>query len=738
MQTVLSRFCEEFVRTIRPLQAPLGRAAEVIASAPRDVAAALQTPLVDLRRQVELLSNKVRDQQAYVLIFGPLKSGKSTLMNAIAAGYVSEVSSLPAYPCMVFVQHASRRSYEARRYDGRVERFESAEKLEEFVGTAHEELAARIREIEATGQTFDPRQHLHSAIDRIDIKLPAGGLGESRAILVDTPGLYSRMKFGYSRMTRDFRNAAACAVFVVRSDNLFLEQVFAEFTDLLELFSRIFLLVNIDSTKQDLSSDGRLVPSLEQRDPTRVVQAFENLAMTAPLKQAAESGRLRIYPVDLLRAASARIRNVDDGAGARRGFDRFFDDLTKYLNSTDYMVAFLGDSLRRARTLLTESVDVTGHGQINRLRKRIDRLVERREHHKRGLAAIERLEGFGWEDQLASLSDQLNEASRDVAQHVGERSSRALHEAMRSWFAGDASFQQLVKGELVPRLTTHQEELINAISKEVSERLVHDGVGFAIPEEIRTAMAECGIDAEEIGRAAHRGADRAALVAVPPTPLRTDHVELRPRVHDRLLLRSKNGLRKRLFGPAEAPGQRLSAAQKEAFLGQPARQAMARRLAEYERSFFKETTDRIVAGFARGYTERVATAVRQALRQQRDKIEREATVVAAELANGRRLLEPFDAVREQAVAARGAIERLTAHYSQMDLFMLTQPVENSFQIPRSEPEKKGASKPAGSSAPPPAPAAPAAQAPPGAKATPGAKASPAAKASGSAKPGRES
>ena len=34
----------------------------------------------------------------YVMIFGPLKSGKSTLMNAIAAAYVSEVSSLPAYP----------------------------------------------------------------------------------------------------------------------------------------------------------------------------------------------------------------------------------------------------------------------------------------------------------------------------------------------------------------------------------------------------------------------------------------------------------------------------------------------------------------------------------------------------------------------------------------------------------------------------------------------------------------
>ena len=90
------------------------------------------------------------------------------------------------------------------------------------------------------------------AIKRIDVKAPAPDMEESGAVLVDTPGLYSRMKFGYDRMTRDFRNAAACAVFVVKTDNVFLEQVFNEFSELLDLFSRIFLVLNIDSTKVDV------------------------------------------------------------------------------------------------------------------------------------------------------------------------------------------------------------------------------------------------------------------------------------------------------------------------------------------------------------------------------------------------------------------------------------------------------------------------------------------------------
>ncbi len=68
---------------------------------------------------MQALTDKVAEQQAYVLIFGPLKSGKSTLMNALSAAYVSEVTSLPAYPCMVYVTHADTPGYVVTHYDGR-------------------------------------------------------------------------------------------------------------------------------------------------------------------------------------------------------------------------------------------------------------------------------------------------------------------------------------------------------------------------------------------------------------------------------------------------------------------------------------------------------------------------------------------------------------------------------------------------------------------------------------------
>ena len=75
--------------------------------------------LNDIRARLRSLVEKLANQQAYLLIFGPLKSGKSTLMNAISGAYVSEVTSLPGYPCLVFVRHAEEPHFSVTRYNGR-------------------------------------------------------------------------------------------------------------------------------------------------------------------------------------------------------------------------------------------------------------------------------------------------------------------------------------------------------------------------------------------------------------------------------------------------------------------------------------------------------------------------------------------------------------------------------------------------------------------------------------------
>src|SRR5690606_11249631 len=168
------------------------------------------------------------------------------------------------------------------------------------------------------------------------------------------------------------------------TDNLFLEQVFDEFGELLELFSRIFLVVNLDSTKKDLLPDGTLAPSLEHESPWEIIEAFENLSMTAPLKEAAEDGRLSIYPVDLLRAASRRIANRREAGSGQEAegsaakvdadFDMLLEDLTDFLNSNDYLKAFLQDSLRRSRTLIGEMKNAVEEDSVKKLGREVESL----------------------------------------------------------------------------------------------------------------------------------------------------------------------------------------------------------------------------------------------------------------------------------------------------------------------------------------------------------------------------
>ncbi|MDC0585340.1 dynamin family protein, partial [Planctomycetota bacterium] len=189
MRTLLSQFCEAFDATVRPLLTPISEANAALTEAKEDLGIPeVRAELLDLQHRIQGLVDKVAEQQAYVLLFGPLKSGKSTLMNALAGTYVSEVSSLPAYPCMVYLSHAEERVFYVSRYSGEMERFTDPSALYGHVNGAHEELAAKLRESEAAEIEFDPSRHYQDAIRKVDVRLPAGDLAQSGAVLVDTPG----------------------------------------------------------------------------------------------------------------------------------------------------------------------------------------------------------------------------------------------------------------------------------------------------------------------------------------------------------------------------------------------------------------------------------------------------------------------------------------------------------------------------------------------------------------------
>ena len=688
MRTLLSQFCEEFEAVVRPLLEPLKQASATLSQADGLSVQEVLPDLRDLHHQLQVVADKVGDQQAYVLIFGPLKSGKSTLMNAMCAAYVSEVTSLPAYPCMVYVSHASNRELVVTRYDGEQKTYGDLDGLRSVLATAHTRLASEIRRVEARDEEFDAQTHFPEAIRRIDVRLPAGNLAQSGAVLVDTPGLYTRMKFGYDRMTREFRDTAACAIFVVKSENLFLEQVFEEFNQLLQLFSRIFLLVNLDTAKMDLHADGSLGPSLERKDPVRIIEAFENLAMSAPLKAAADEGRLRIYPVDLLQAASKRLRSEGQPAEAhaeedgqahgysgQADFDAFLGDLTDYLNSTDYLVAFLSDSLRHASGLLTDIRGLSDRRGVLELGSEIERLgasLRRAEHRGRILS---RLSAFSWDDAFEELRGEASTSTRGATRKIRDRTADLLSMEIRAWFESDASLTSLYDDDLAPVLGDFERDLLHTMRDSIASRVHAGSAGLHLPSQTAEDLEAVGMDLDAVGRRALEEVDGLTDSIAEELVLDVDAIPVRKGFWDWILFRSRAQVRRRLLGAPGRPNVDIPAAVKARRLGDEARQALDSKCIEHVDQRYPALLLKAKDEFFAPYAEHARASLGAELQAKVDENAAYRQDIQRQLDRVEQIRTELEQLNDRVDRALASMEELTGRYGETEPELLVRPFE---------------------------------------------------------------
>jgi hypothetical protein len=574
MKTQISQFCNEFSEVLAPLSATLRQAIDGLNQVKDGQSLGDVLPgLADVSLRLRALTDKVEGQEAYVLVFGPLKSGKSTLLNAISSAYVSEVTSLPAYPCMVHVKYAETPNYTLHRYDGSTQTVSGGEGLRDRIEEAHLRLAQRLREVEEEGGQFEPARDLPEAIRRIVVELPAENLRESGTVLVDTPGLYSRMKFGYDLMTREFRNSAASAVFVVKTDNLFLEQVFADFNDLLGMFSRVFVVVNLDGNKQDLGPDGMLAPSLEKEDPGRIIEAFESLTMSAELRRAMEAGRLRIYPVDLLQAASASLR----GESATDGdpFGAFLGDLTEYLNSTDYMTEFMGDSLRQGEGLCEEIAAHQESAALQQVRQRQQALQDELDDLDAVILAVTELRNLNWTEMLNPVRETHVAWSRRFGSDLKANIASSLDRAVDQWLDSDDSLLDLQSKYLNPLLRQSASDIAKETSTRLAASVEEDGCGVELPPPGAEWLEGANLSLSELRAESLASIDTAADPLLFSIAIDYDEVPVKRGLFDLALFRSVAAIRRKLFGSAENPASPIPSSTKQRRIGVDGQDAKA-------------------------------------------------------------------------------------------------------------------------------------------------------------------
>lgn len=653
MKTEITRFCDALLQHLHALPPALGDAASHLESCPE-----LAPPLAvvnEVRARLRSLTDKLANQHTCLLLFGPLKSGKSTLMNAISGAYVSEVTSLPGYPALVFVQHAAEASFSVTRYNGRESIFADGHVLKDVIADSHVALAEQVRAAEARGEEFDPRRHFTEAVRRIDVKMPVGNLAESGTVLVDTPGLYSRMNFSYDMLTREFRDSASCAVFVVKTDNLFLEQVFAEFNQLLDLFSRIFLVVNVDAGKRDLQPDGKLAPSAESEDPQRIIEAFKTLSMAGPLRSAYEQGRVRIHAVDLMHAASAVLsRQRDDAnAAAATAFDAFQQDLTDYLNSSDYTREFMRDSLRQSHTLCTEIAGTCAGVEMAALRERQAALGAELQALDDRLAALDRLQRVDWRGSFGEVrvanAQRVTRAAKNRATELG----RSLHEALERWYANSDSLKALEHQHWTPLFRATGTALTEETVRHLREALATP-VGGAMPmPETMIDLHAVGFDLAPVGRAALAALEMTDSADVYRIHIKPEAVPVKKSLGDWLTFRRAATVAERLFGEDRA--EPIAPEVKQWRLPETSRAALQAVSEAAIAAKFPDQPAKSAEHLLEHYVEKFCLGVTEGLNSRREQTLRERAERREPFEKNARLLAAMQSLQDSAATVRGEV-----------------------------------------------------------------------------------
>ncbi len=712
LRVELETFCQQFTAALEPFSEALDRGTETLRQAADGEP--LQTILGDLqdnRHRLKILLDKARQQNTYLVIFGPLKSGKSTLMNAISGAYVSEVSSLPAYPCLVYVREGESHGFSTTAFNGDRIDYASHNELHGSLEAAHEALAQRLREADAENKPFNPAQDFTEAIRRIDFTMPAPYLRESGTILVDTPGLYTKMKYSYGQLTRDFRDTAACAVFVVKTDNLFFEQVFEEFADLLDVFSRVFLVVNIDSSKQDLSPDGSLKPSLEQANPSRIVEAFENLTVSAQIRSAIDSGRLRIYMIDLLQTAMHSLqdgnwgkpndekapaetvnpnKSADDSDdsenepsdetasepeaepgsvastvvaksatpatqstetavtteqfGPQLGFDSFLQDLTEYLNSNEYIVEFMADSLRQAGSILLEVKERAHAPQIAEFRAGIKTLQDRIAQAKQQLQALEQLRAHQWKSSLEELSREIRQQVTEHSGAVVPKLEKELHSEVETWAGTDESMRDLIEDRVCTKISAScKASRARAIELFDSACRSRNG-GVRTADEVIRQLKSLDLSFDDIYTAFQPTVRKRFEVA--PELLDSSGIQealpLRKRFVDWILFRSEARLRRLILGSENPSEQAIPVGVKAKRLDEDAIRELCATVGDYARRCCLEALVSELENLLREYRDVFQLEVRKRLDARHQDLQKEHDAVQRQLALHKEVLNTLD------------------------------------------------------------------------------------------------
>lgn len=552
----LGTFANEFEHVVRPFLSSLGRAVEGLNGEGGELLAReVLLGLLHARERLQALSAEVADRRGAIFVAGPAKSGKSTLVNALAGASVTKVTALPTYPALTTLRFSPTLGAVVDTYAGEVETYDDAAATRERLRRAEARLAQVVRDVEEAGQSFDPERHAPTGLRRIRVGLPADALARTGIALHEVPA-DRRFGIGRSGFFDDFRGTPAAAVVVLRPADLFARPLFPELGALVERCGSVFVVVNTDGAARRLEPDGSLV---EEVGPDELREAFARTA-EGVWQRAFARGRLHVTAIDLLAAARVRFGAAEPTGDEARALAELTRELTRHLDDASATRTFCAESLRSS-TALTERV--AGLCQASSILDIRDRLGERKDERtealrqKDAMDRLGRLEPRAWDGggAFAGVQDGIVQAVRGRSAHHYEALSHAIADRLGAWFASDDGLDDLVRQGVGPLFRTAEREIAALAKAELARLTRREGLAKDLPTGIGNDLDAACIRLEDLSRAAVEAVDVVPALPPIPAPLRMDDVPVRKTWSDRLLVRRMPTVRKRSLDAPDLPGE---------------------------------------------------------------------------------------------------------------------------------------------------------------------------------------
>ena len=702
--TRLGSFSTEFEEALHELRAELQRIGAGFDALPEDTGC---TPLgVGFREHAQELARlfgRLRSERSTVFVFGQENSGKSTLINAFARRPLLEVSPLPGYPTPVFVEHGATDEVACQRFDGTQLTGLGAVAARIELRRAQAELAPLLR----NGRERSGEHARTKALRRVDVSVTNPEMKESRVRFVECPASANPLFENWADLLMGSHAGPGVAVFCVRAETLFHGGAFDGIEDLLALFERVFVVVNVDGASRDLSEHGEVVAGLAVNAPTRLVEAFEGQCSRERLLEAIEAEKVRLFPIDLLQAAGSAVRTLEDlpleeeddaestepladpfpGPRASRPSEgtpalrELETALSRALDDSDELSTLIKSTLRRSREILGETLRLLEASEVARARAELARAVETKARTLEIRATLGRLIGRGereWELEpcFTRLRERLQADARRAADQQQAELGQVFLSVLNDWFESEESLGELIEKRLKPRLSDARAEIHRAVALGLREGWgVELRAGSSFGEPVASELQATGVEPERFDEPVSDGLG-ALEDPQPLQPVDLDAIQVGAGFFDRLLLRSGARLRRKVFGPPTAPNRALSSRQKAKRFDAPAREALRANVIARIDDYLIDLCRRLAAD-ATGLQ---VAAFAHALREDAHEKLEAMTAPLAELDERIvRLEEVGELVRGLTAARNEAVERIepvAARHARADLDVLV-PVRGS-------------------------------------------------------------